>query len=107
MDLYREHLLSIITFTPLLGAVVLLLIPKGNDNLIRWIANGFGLLGFLVSVPLWLWFDLSAAAPEFQFPEELSWIPSIGVSYKLGVDGVSALLILLTTLLGFIGILCS
>ena len=111
MDFYREHLLSIITFTPLLGALVLLLVPKGNDNVIRWLANAFGVIGFLVSLPLWFSFQLSPAvdprAPGFQFIEHASWIPSIGVSYFMGVDGVSALLILLTTLLGFIGILCS
>jgi NADH-quinone oxidoreductase subunit M len=107
MDFYRAHLLSIITWTPLLGAIVLLFAPKGKDDAVRWIANAFGLLGFLVSLPLWFWFDLSAAAPEYQFPEQFSWIPTIGVSYKLGIDGVSALLILLTTLLGFISILSS
>jgi len=113
MDFYRAHLLSIITFTPLVGALVLLFVPKGNDNVIRWLANAFGLIGFVVSLPLWFSFNVSAPvdpsslAPGFQFPEKATWIPSIGVSYFLGVDGVSALLILLTTLLGFIGILCS
>jgi NADH-quinone oxidoreductase subunit M len=117
MDFYREHLLSIITFTPLLGAAVLLFVPKGNDNLIRWIANGFGLVGFLVSLPLWYYCPgfayqlapqtVDPRAPGFQFVDQLNWIPSIGVTYFMGVDGISALLILLTTLLGFIGILCS
>ena len=113
MDFYRAHLLSIITFTPLVGALVLLFVPKGNDNVIRWLANAFGLIGFIVSLPLWFSFNVSPnapvnpLAPGFQFPEKVAWIPSIGVSYFLGVDGVSALLILLTTLLGFIGILCS
>ena len=71
----------------------------------RWVANGFGLLGFLVSLPLWFWFDRGAAG--FQFVEKADWIPSIGVSYFFGVDGISVLLILLTTLLGFIAILSS
>src|SRR5262245_17148730 len=107
MDFQTLPLLSIITWTPLAGALILLLpIFKGRDNAVRWTANAVGLIGFLVSVPLWTHFD-RFTGPEFQFPEELSWIPAIGVSYKLGVDGVSALLILLTTLLGFIGILSS
>jgi NADH-quinone oxidoreductase subunit M len=106
MDFLREHLLSVITYTPLVGALVLLLPPfKGKDDAVRFVANGFGLLGFLVSVPLWLWFDRDASG--FQFVERADWIPSIGVSYLFGVDGVSALLILLTTLLGFISILSS
>jgi NADH-quinone oxidoreductase subunit M len=107
MDFFREHILSIITFTPLVGAVVLLLpFFKGKDEAVRWVANGVGVLGFLVSLPLWFWFDRSHPAP-FQFLERSEWIPSIGVSYSLGVDGISVLLILLTTLLGPIAILSS
>src|SRR5512145_205970 len=107
MDFYRDHLLSIITYTPLLGALVLLVLPvfKGNDNAVRWFSNVVGVVGFLVSLPLWFWFD--RGKDGFQFEEKASWIPSIGVSYYFGVDGVSALLILLTTLLGAISILCS
>jgi NADH-quinone oxidoreductase subunit M len=108
MDFFREHLLSVVTYTPLVGALVLLLPPfkgKQGENAVRWVANGFGLVGFLVSLPLWFWFDRGAAG--FQFKEKADWIPSIGVSYFFGVDGISALLILLTTLLGFIAILSS
>ncbi|HXB53562.1 MAG TPA: NADH-quinone oxidoreductase subunit M [Vicinamibacteria bacterium] len=106
MDFWRAHLLSIITYTPLLG-VALLLFPyfRGKDQAVRWLANGVGLLGFLVSLPLWFWFD--RGGPGFQFVEKGDWIPSIGVHYFFGVDGVSTLLILLTTLLGFIAILSS
>ncbi len=107
MELLRPHLLSIITYTPLAGALLLLILPlKGKDDAVRWIANLVGLLGFLVSLPLWLWFDRSHPTP-FQFEEKGSWIPSIGVSYYFGVDGISVLLILLTTLLGAIAILSS
>jgi NADH-quinone oxidoreductase subunit M len=106
MDFFREHLLSIITYTPLVGALVLVLPPfKGQDDRVRWFANGVAALGFLVSLPLWFWFDREASG--FQFVEKGAWIPSIGVSYHFGIDGVSALLILLTTLLGFIAILSS
>jgi NADH-quinone oxidoreductase subunit M len=108
MDFYREHLLSFVTYTPLVGALLLLLPPfrgKGRENAVRWVANGFGLLGFLVSLPLWFWFDRGASG--FQFVEKAPWIPSIGVQYFMGVDGISALLILLTTLLGQVAILSS
>ena len=58
MDFFREHLLSIITYTPLVGALLLLLPPfKKNDDAVRWFANAVGLVGFLVSLPLWFWFD--------------------------------------------------
>ncbi len=108
MDFFLDHLLSFITYTPLVGALVLLL-PyfrgKEQDDAVRWVANGFGLLGFLVSLPLWFSFDRSRQG--FQFVEKADWIPSLGVSYFFGVDGISALLILLTTLLGAIAILSS
>jgi NADH-quinone oxidoreductase subunit M len=78
---------------------------KRNDDAVRWVANIFGVLGFLVSLPLWFRFDRAAAG--FQFLERKPWIPGIGVSYYFGVDGISTLLILLTTLLGAIAILSS
>src|SRR5262245_40015533 len=106
MSFFQDHLLSIITYTPLVGALLLLLPPfKGKDDAVRWMANGVGLLGFLVSLPLWFWFD--RGGDGFQFVEKGSWIPGIGVQYFFGVDGISVLLILLTTLLGFIAILSS
>jgi NADH-quinone oxidoreductase subunit M len=107
MNLFGDHLLSVITFTPLAGAVLLLAIPafKRNDEAVRWVANIFGVLGFLVSLPLWFRFDRAAAG--FQFIEKRPWIPTIGVSYHFGVDGISTLLILMTTLLGAIAILSS
>src|SRR5882672_2754144 len=106
MDFFREHLLSIVTYTPLLGALVLLLpVFKRSDNAVRWFANVVAFVGFLVSLPLWFWFD--RGKDGFQFEETASWIPSIGVSYHFGVDGISTLLILLTTLLGSIAILSS
>jgi NADH-quinone oxidoreductase subunit M len=106
MDFFREHLLSIVTYTPLVGALLLLLpVFRGKDDAVRWAANGIAFVGFLVSLPLWFWFD--RGAPGFQFVEQAEWIPSIGVQYFFGVDGISVLLILMTTLLGFLAILSS
>ncbi len=100
-----NHYLSIILFTPLVGALVLLLVNKQNANAIRWIANIVALAGFVISVPLWFWYQPSGA--DFQFIERAPWIPSIGAEYFLGVDGLSTLLILLTTMMGFIAVLSS
>jgi len=97
--------LSLIMFTPLVGAVLLLFQNKQNHDAIRWIANVFAWLGFLVSLPLWFSFD--QASPNWQFVEQHAWIPSIGAQYLLGVDGFSVLLILLATLMGGIGVLSS
>src|SRR5471032_1902609 len=100
-----NHYLSIILFTPLAGALLLLLVNKQNENAIRWIANLVALAGFVISVPLWFWFN--PVTPDFQFVERAPWIPSVGAEYFLGIDGLSTLLILLTTMMGFIAILSS
>ena len=99
------HYLSIILFTPLAGALLLLFVSKQNENAIRWIANIVALIGFAISIPLWFWYNPQSA--DFQFVERATWIPSIGAEYFLGVDGFSTLLILLTTMMGSIAILSS
>src|SRR5690348_15432031 len=100
-----NHYLSIVLFIPLAGALLLLLVPKQNEDAIRWIANIVALIGFVVSIPLWFWYDPNGAT--FQLTERATWIPSIGAEYFLGVDGFSTLLILLTTLMGTIAVLSS
>ena len=104
-----NHILSIILFTPLVGALLLLLVPKENKDAVRWIANIFGFLGFAVSLPLVPWFWAVKERAGFQFVEGSpnNWIPSIGAGYVIGIDGISFLLIMLTTLLGAISILSS
>ena len=105
----QNHILSIILFTPLVGAFVLLFVPKENKDAIRWIANIFALGGFLISLPLVPMFWAQRFLPGFKFLEGTpnNWIPSIGAGYNLGIDGISFLLIMLTTLLGWISILSS
>ena len=105
MDFLDRHLLSVILFTPLAGAVALLFVNRRQDDTIRWIANAFGVAGFVVSIPLW--FRFQPFGDPWQFVERADWIPSIGAMYFLGVDGFSALLVLLTTLVGAIAILSS
>jgi NADH-quinone oxidoreductase subunit M len=100
-----SHYLSFILFVPLAGALALLLVPKENESAIKWIANLVAVVGFVISVPLWFWYDSQNA--DFQFVERAAWIPSIGAEYFLGVDGLSTLLILLTTMIGFIAVLSS
>jgi NADH-quinone oxidoreductase subunit M len=100
-----NHLLSLILFTPLVGAAALMFVNKRSENAIRWIANLFAMAGFLVSLPLWFYYDYTN--PSWQFVERAQWIPSIGAEYHLGVDGFAVLLILLTTMMGVLGILSS
>ncbi|MBI4460729.1 MAG: NADH-quinone oxidoreductase subunit M, partial [Acidobacteria bacterium] len=103
--MFSQHILSIVLFWPLAGAILLMLFPKQSPGAVRWMANIWGFIGFLISLPLVFWFDSSHA--DFQFIERADWIPSIGASFALGIDGISLLLIMLTTVLGFISILCS
>src|ERR1700693_546021 len=105
MQFYDNHILSVILFTPLVGALLLLLVPRESENMHRVLGNLFGLLGLVISLPL-LW-RFSVSTPGYQFRENYDWIPSIGAHYSLGIDGISFLLVMLTTLLGAISILSS
>jgi NADH-quinone oxidoreductase subunit M len=97
-------MLSIVLFTPLVGLLVLLFIPSSNARAIKLWANVASFAGFLVSLPLVFNFD---HAKDFQFVEKASWIPSIGATYHIGIDGFGLLLVMLSTLLGFIAVLSS
>jgi NADH-quinone oxidoreductase subunit M len=97
-------MLSIVLITPLVGLLVLLFIPSSNARAIKLWANVASFAGFLVSLPLVFNFD---HAKDFQFEEKASWIPSIGATYHIGIDGFGLLLVMLTTLLGFIAVLSS
>src|SRR5437667_656466 len=105
MEFFAHHILTVVLFTPLAGAVLLLFIPREMETAHRIAGTVFGVLGFLVSLPLIRWFNLNWGG--FAFEESAEWIPSIGVQYFLGIDGISLLLILLTTFLGFLAILSS
>ncbi len=106
MDFYRTHILTIVALLPLAGAIALMFFNKENKGAIRWWANLVALAGFLVSVPLFFWFDYDNGG-EMQFVERVPWIDALGVQFAVGIDGISLLLILLTTMLGSIAILSS
>jgi NADH-quinone oxidoreductase subunit M len=107
MEFYNTHILTVVLFTPLVGALLLLFVPRDSENAHRVIGNLFAFLGLILSLPLIWRFNLDPGAPRFQFYENHDWIPSIGAHYTLGIDGISLLLVILTTLLGAISILSS
>jgi NADH-quinone oxidoreductase subunit M len=96
------HLLSYVLFLPLAGALLLLALPK---SLVRLWANFVALAGFLVSLPLVARFN--KADGGFQFVERVDWIPAFGIQYHIGIDGISLLLVMLTTLIGVVAVLAS
>jgi NADH-quinone oxidoreductase subunit M len=95
MQLINSHILSFLIFMPLLAALAVLAAP--SVLVARWVAMGASVLGFLGGLHLWYWFDGSSAA--LQFVESYEWIPSFGIKYIVGVDGLSLLLVVLTTFL--------
>jgi proton-translocating NADH-quinone oxidoreductase, chain M len=96
--------LSLIVFMPLVGVGVLLFVPEDNHRLIRWVALLAALASFGFSLFL---LGYRVGGPEFQFAESLEWIPAFGMGYRLGVDGLSAVLVLLTTVLSVVSLLYS
>jgi NADH-quinone oxidoreductase subunit M len=108
MEWLDTHLLSVLVFLPLVWAFLGLLIPVENETG-RALQRNWTLLGsvivFVISLRLFQGYDPKGA--EFQFTEGYSWIPGLGISYSLGMDGISLWLILLTTFLMPIAILGS
>src|SRR5687767_4868604 len=98
-------LLSLLIFLPLVGAAVVLLLPSDRLRAIRWTAFLVAAVTFLASIPLWTSFE--TARRGMQFEEKVPWVEGLGITYHLGVDGISALLILMTTFLTAIAILSS
>ena len=99
-------ILSIMTYTPLLGALLLMfLVPRQDTHIIKAVATIFTLLTFAFSLYVWSQFELGTH--EMQLVEMASWIPSIGVSYHFGIDGISLLLVMLTALISILAVLCS
>jgi NADH-quinone oxidoreductase subunit M len=105
MTILGIPILSLLIFFPILGAIVLVFINKENGKAIRWVALIFAFVEFIFSLPLFFAFDPKTAA--MQFVEDWWWIQSYGISYKLGIDGISLFLVLLTTFLTILCILCS
>lgn len=125
MNVFSDNLLSLVIFSPLLGAAVLLLLPRPKSapsagshegehaqrapaaadprvQVIRWVALAATLLTFVGSVALFNRFE--AGKEGFQFVEAARWIPAFNIEYRVGLDGISLLLVLLTTFLSVLAV---
>ncbi|MDX9714029.1 MAG: NADH-quinone oxidoreductase subunit M [Dissulfurispiraceae bacterium] len=98
-------LLSTLIFLPIFGAIALLMISRSNTALIKWTALLLSILIFGLSVPLFTDFDKTSGS--MQFVEKHSWIPAWNINYTLGVDGISVLFVLLSTLLTILCVMVS
>ncbi|HYC00106.1 MAG TPA: NADH-quinone oxidoreductase subunit M [Candidatus Limnocylindrales bacterium] len=92
-----DHLLSLMTFIPLLGMFVVLALPRDNHQLIRVTALAFTIPSFLLGI--WLYQNFDRSLVTMQFVERFQWIPSFNIQYIMGVDGLSVTMLLLTALL--------
>jgi NADH-quinone oxidoreductase subunit M len=90
-------LLTAVTFLPAVGAVLVALVPRALTAVHRGLGLVVALATLGLSLPLWFRFDGDSA--DFQFEEIYSWMPTLGVSFHVGIDGISLLLVLLTTFL--------
>jgi NADH-quinone oxidoreductase subunit M len=106
IDLGGFPILSAIIFGPLIGAVILAFLPRDNFKLIRWSALLIALIIWVLSLVMVAAFK-PAAGSEFQMQELVAWIPAFGVNYHVGVDGISLIMVVLTTTLTWISILAS
>jgi len=100
--------LSTIVFLPVVAAILIAVLPKLSDALIKRIAAVFTFIPLILAIIIFLRFDRSSsAAGAIQFEENLAWIPSLNAFYHLGVDGVNLPLVVLTAFLGFLVVLIS
>ncbi|MHC4267135.1 MAG: NADH-quinone oxidoreductase subunit M [Planctomycetota bacterium] len=98
-------ILTVITFLPLLGAILLLFINGEKQERIKRVALGIAIIDFIISLPLFFLFKSDSS--EFQFVQNVPWIKEFGISYHIGIDGISLFLFLLTSFLTLICILAS
>jgi NADH-quinone oxidoreductase subunit M len=99
-------LVTVVLFLPLVGLTILLFLnEKTQSEQIRWTALGVSLITFVVSLLLWAGFD--ASNPNLQMVQQWEWLPQYGISYYVGIDGLSLLLVLLTTFIMPLAILSS
>ncbi len=102
---FQYPILTMVTFFPLIGVLVLLFVNKENKTVLRWVALVTTVIEFVLSIPLYLRFHLGTY--HFQFVEKIPWIKILGANYHLGIDGISLFLVLLTTFLTMLSIMAS
>ncbi len=107
MEIINQHLISVLVFLPLAGALFVLLFLRGSQKeAVRWVTFLTMLAGFVISLKLFLGYDADSTQ-TMQFIESTPWLPEYGIVFKVGIDGMSLLLFMMTTFLGPLVILSS
>ncbi len=104
MSLITDHILSWVTFLPLVGALLLWTVVR-KEAQARFFAMAIALADFVLSLHLWFHFD--SGRGDDQFVEKVAWLFNGQISYHLGMDGISLVLVMLTTFLGPLVVLSS
>jgi NADH-quinone oxidoreductase subunit M len=98
-------ILSVLIFTPLAAALILLLLPEDKKTWIKGLALAAGII--VLALSIWLYASYDIAAGGYQFQERVDWLPALGISYFVGVDGISLPLVFLSGLVIISGVLVS
>ncbi len=93
----NNYLITILLLLPLLGGLLIIILPKGKETVVRYFGLAVSTVAFIVSLLLYFNFDSSNSG--FQFIHQFRWIEKLNISYFVGIDGISLLLVLLTTFL--------
>lgn len=101
----NQFLLSSLIVIPITGAVLIALVPRERQDVVKWLALVTTLVALAISLPLYFGFDNSVTG--YQFEEVRPWIPALNISYHVGIDGLSLFLVLLTTFLTVVSVLSS
>ena len=101
----EDRILTLVTFFPLIGAVLLMFVPKERHDSVKSIALIITFITFLFSLMMYSMFDPIANGMQFEI--NIPWISTFGIAFHLGIDGISLLLIMLTTILSVIIIISS
>jgi len=97
--------ITVLTATPVVGALALFVVGERNKNFVRWIALAFSFAALLLTLILWHHFDPTSGTLQFQ--ERYPWIPALGVEYYVGIDGLGLLMLLLSSIVVPIGMAAS
>ena len=101
----EQQILTLVTFFPLVGVILLLFVPRERADTVKSVALIIAFITFLWS--LWMYVMFEPIASGMQFEVNVPWIASFGIQYHLGIDGISLLLIMLTTILTVIALISS